>query len=221
MIPRSDRKVLYLRLRWKGLTAGPTAASTKLAERFYIQDAKDVPIRKWFNVEIYLRQSDSFTGKLIVWQDGTKIFDLNGVRTRLPSGDQRYSVNNYSNGLDSPIATLYIDDVTISTTRVSTNLAGAGPAESSRAARPAQSFLAERVSHSTTEHSDSHHSGPLVRAEEARWTELGEGDTGDPAASDNLRDGSISDSAPLIKIGLILSALLAVATTLSRRGRVT
>jgi len=118
VVPRTNRKVLHVRLRWKGQSRGPHFSDEKPAKKFYLQNLKNVPIRRWFNVEIYLRQSGRFAGRLIVWQDGARIYDLVNVRTHLPNGDQRISVNNYSNGLDPPESTLFIDDVVISTTRV-------------------------------------------------------------------------------------------------------
>ena len=75
------------------------------------------PIGRWFQIEAYLVQSGQFTGALTVWIDGTLVWDFQNVRTKWPDGDQRWSVNNYSNALDPPVLTTFIDDARISTTR--------------------------------------------------------------------------------------------------------
>ena len=115
---RPDGGGMYLRLRWKGDTHGPHSNSRVIARKLYGQSLKDVPVRKWFHVEVYLRQSERFGGRIIVWQDGVRIYDVQNVRTRWPRGDQRMSVNAYSNGVSPPRAILFVDDVVISTTRV-------------------------------------------------------------------------------------------------------
>ena len=76
-----------------------------------------MPIGRWFQIEAYLVQSGQFTGTLKVWIDGTLVWDFQNVRTKWPGGDQRWSVNNYSNPLDPPVLTAFIDDAQISTTR--------------------------------------------------------------------------------------------------------
>ena len=43
------------------------------------------------------------------------MFDLADVRTGYDSGDMRWSVNNYSNGLTIDPYTLYIDNASIRT----------------------------------------------------------------------------------------------------------
>ena len=118
MVQRPDREALHLRLRWKGATHGPYANTRAVARKFFVQNRIDIPVRKWFHVEVYLRQSGQFGGRLITWQDGTRIFDVRNVRSRWPGGDQRVSFNAYSNGLTPSKATLYVDDAAISTTRV-------------------------------------------------------------------------------------------------------
>jgi hypothetical protein len=109
---------MYLKLRWKGDTLGPHADSRVRARRVYTQNRVNVPLRRWFHIEIYVRQSSTYDGRIVVWQDGTRIYDIDRVRTRWPRGDQRMSMNAYSNGVLPPTATLYVDDAVISTTRV-------------------------------------------------------------------------------------------------------
>ena len=60
----------------------------------------------------------AYGGRITVWQDGTRLWDLDGVKTRYENGDERWTVNNYSGGLTPTPATLYIDDATVATSRV-------------------------------------------------------------------------------------------------------
>jgi hypothetical protein len=106
---------MRLVLRWKGAVAGPTAQDTTTGTKYYYQTLKNVPVGQWFNIESYLRQSDAYSGQIIVWQDGTEIFNKDMVRTKHLNGDERWSVNNYSNSLNPSTASLYIDDAVIST----------------------------------------------------------------------------------------------------------
>ena len=115
---RTDGQNLFLKLRWKGEAFGPHAGSRSRARQVYIQNRVDVPIRRWFHIEIYLRQAGGFDGRITVWQDGVRIYDVDGVRTRWPRGDQRMSINAYSDGLAPQTATVFVDDAVISTTRV-------------------------------------------------------------------------------------------------------
>jgi hypothetical protein len=113
LMPRSGSQ-LQLRLRWKGTVVGPSARDTSAGSKTYDQRAANVPVRRWFHVEVYLKQASDFSGRLIVWQDGKRLYDMNGVKTKYPGGDERWSVNNYSDGLRPSVATLFVDDATVS-----------------------------------------------------------------------------------------------------------
>lgn len=113
---------LTFALNWKGGDVsdtdgirGPYANST-VSQKEY-RSTTQVPIGRWFQIEAYLVQSGQFTGTLTVWIDGTLVWDFQDVRTKWPGGDQRWSVNNYSNSLDPPVYTAFIDDAQISTTK--------------------------------------------------------------------------------------------------------
>jgi hypothetical protein len=82
----------------------------------------DVPVAQWFHVEVFLRQSSTYTGRLTVWQDGTQIYDLDQVNTKYPDGDNRWSINAYAADVHPMPFTVYVDDAVISTSRV-----GGGP----------------------------------------------------------------------------------------------
>ena len=113
----SSSGALALRLRWKGTVAGPFAGDGTAPRRW--SDAPvDVPVGRWFHLEVYVSQSGGFQGRVAVRQDGVELWDLVGVRTKYEDGDQRWTVNNYSDGLAPSPATLYVDDATIAEGRV-------------------------------------------------------------------------------------------------------
>jgi hypothetical protein len=118
LMPRADGSP-HLRLRWKGTVVGPFADDTTTGTKNYDQTKADVPIGRWFHVEAYLRQASDSTGRLTIWQDGVELFDMVDVKTKYVGGDERWSVNNYSNGLLPSLATLYVDDATVATERTS------------------------------------------------------------------------------------------------------
>lgn len=113
LMPRSGGR-LKLRLRWKGTVVGPFARDSSTGTKTYDQRAANVPVRRWFHVQVYLKQASDFSGRLTVWQDGKRLYDMNGVKTKYPGGDERWSVNNYSDGLRPSVATLFVDDATVS-----------------------------------------------------------------------------------------------------------
>jgi Polysaccharide lyase len=102
-------------LAWKGGDHGLQGpfVSSGTAPREWPNHLTTVPIARWTTLSVYLDQSARHTGRITVWQDGTLIYDIDNVRTKYPSLDQRWSVNNYSNGLTVNPYTLYIDDALI------------------------------------------------------------------------------------------------------------
>ena len=115
LMPRS-RGTLALRLRWKGLVPGPFSGDDE--DRRTWSRGVQVPIRRWFHVEIFLRPSAGHDGRITVWQDGRLLWDFDRVRTRFENGDTRWTINNYSNELVPRRATIYVDDATIGRCRV-------------------------------------------------------------------------------------------------------
>jgi hypothetical protein len=109
---------MYVILVWKGPIAGPRA-NDGIANRLYYQIQVPLPVGQWFQLEVFLKQSAQFDGQIIVWQDGTELFNGQNVRTKYPGGYQNWSVNNYGEGLSPNPATLYIDDAVISNVRSS------------------------------------------------------------------------------------------------------
>jgi hypothetical protein len=108
---------MFATLIWKGTIAGPYAGDG-IKVRKYTQNTAPLPVGKWFKLEAYLKQSEQFDGQITVWQDGVTIFNIQNVRTKFPGGYQNFSVNNYGGRLLPNPTTLYIDDVSISNSRI-------------------------------------------------------------------------------------------------------
>ena len=81
------------------------------------QTLKNIPTGQWAHLEAYLRQSPGTTGIFRLWQDGTRIINLQNIQTRYVNGDQQWSVNNYSSGLMPAVAALWYDNAAIATAR--------------------------------------------------------------------------------------------------------
>lgn len=112
---RGDGATMALRLIWKGDVPGPFDAATTRAIRIMAPQGIDVPVGEWFQIEVYLQQSEAFDGRITVWQDGQLVWDIPNVRTLMPGSRPSWSINNYSAGLYPDVATLYMDDAAIST----------------------------------------------------------------------------------------------------------
>lgn len=78
----------------------------------------EIPVGRWFQVEVRHVCAPDFAGAIQVWQDGVEIFKLEGVKTRYPTGRCEWSLNNYGEKLSPSPVVLYVDDVVISRTRV-------------------------------------------------------------------------------------------------------
>ncbi len=78
----------------------------------------EVPVGRWFHVEVRHVCAPDFTGAVQVWQDGVQIFKLEGVKTRYPTGTCQWSLDNYGELLTPSPVVIYTDDVAISKTRV-------------------------------------------------------------------------------------------------------
>ncbi len=111
----------YFQLSWKGgegQMTGPTASDTEIQPKIYQQTVREVPANKWIHVELFLKQSSDFDGHIIVWQDGTEIFNVPNIRTKFPDGYNSWSVNSYGAGIQPPTFTVYVDDAVISRERI-------------------------------------------------------------------------------------------------------
>jgi hypothetical protein len=120
---RGDTGAMYLKLRWKGLMEGPSSGDGT-GHKTWQQTVMDIPIAKWFHVEVYLRQSSAYTGRITVWQDGVQLYDLDQVNTKYPDGDNRWSINAYGDDTTPMPFTIYVDDAAVSTDRIWSALPG-------------------------------------------------------------------------------------------------
>jgi Polysaccharide lyase len=103
-------------LTWRGGNyglAGPFSSSGVKSNLEFQNELTTVPYRRWTRFTVLLDQSTGFDGHITVWQDGRELYDLANVRTQYASGDSRWLVNNYSNGLTVNPYTLYIDDASV------------------------------------------------------------------------------------------------------------
>lgn len=75
------------------------------------------PIGVWVKVEILFRKASDASGRFAVYQDGALLLDLSGVRTA-PNDWLRWSLGSASGDIVPSPAELYIDDATISLSRL-------------------------------------------------------------------------------------------------------
>jgi hypothetical protein len=75
-----------------------------------------VPIARWFHVELYLERAPDPTGEIALYQDEQLLLDVKNIKTDDSSWGQWY-VGNLASGLSPRASTLYVDDVTIRSTR--------------------------------------------------------------------------------------------------------
>ena len=80
------------------------------------QTPTPIPIGQWFHLELYLRRAADATGEVALYQDGELLFEASDLITDDSSFGQWY-VGNLADGLTPADSTLYVDDVTIRTTR--------------------------------------------------------------------------------------------------------
>ena len=80
-----------------------------------------LPVGRWVHIEARLRWSEAEDGALTVWQDGRQVIDVAGVRTAHASTEpfaRGWSLDNYTNGVEPPVAAFNDDDAVISLDRV-------------------------------------------------------------------------------------------------------
>ena len=87
--------------------------SGEFGGRTYEQTLKDLPTNEWVHLEIFLRESASFDGQIIVWQDGVEILRQDNVKTRYPYMGDEWSIASYAGSISPSPATIYFDDATI------------------------------------------------------------------------------------------------------------
>jgi hypothetical protein len=72
---------------------------------------------QWFQIEAKYIKSE-IEGQVIIWQDGIKIFEEEGLPTVLGDQTVYWSVNHYAESISPHPAIIYLDDAIISTSRI-------------------------------------------------------------------------------------------------------
>jgi hypothetical protein len=75
------------------------------------------PVGAWVKIEILFRKAADASGRVAVFQDGVSMLDLTNVRTA-PNDWLRWALGSASTNIVPSPAELYVDDATISSTRV-------------------------------------------------------------------------------------------------------
>ena len=92
-----------------------------LEDRTYADSLTDAPLliptERWVHVEAYYQRETDDSGRIAVWQDGVKLYDIEGVQTALTDYSD-WSVTNYTNHIHPNTATIYVDDAAISKTQL-------------------------------------------------------------------------------------------------------
>ncbi len=103
----------------------PTTTGS-LAARLYesstirdVEQASPVPVSvgDWVHFEIFYRKAADATGHITAWQDGVQILDVANAITA-PTDWVQWDAGGGSNDIAPSPATVYLDDATISLTRV-------------------------------------------------------------------------------------------------------
>jgi Polysaccharide lyase len=85
--------------------------------RCWNQKRRNLPVAQWFHLEVYYVKSTNSTGRVVLWQDGTRIIDATDVDTA-NSKNLEWAVISYGTDLDPSDNTTYIDDAAISRKRI-------------------------------------------------------------------------------------------------------
>ena len=79
----------------------------------YEQGLMNLPVKRWFHVQAFLRASANGRGRIVVWQDGVKLWDIRNITTKFQDGDQQWSVNKYSDDVKPQPTVISADDARI------------------------------------------------------------------------------------------------------------
>lgn len=102
---RADTGRMYLALsNWQTGTSPDRLPGTETI---------DVPLNQWFYIDAFYKSSETATGQVKVWQDGTLLWDVQNVQTKYVGGTTEWSVNNYTSGLDTQPAFFFVDNAEI------------------------------------------------------------------------------------------------------------
>ncbi|MBN1230776.1 MAG: heparin lyase I family protein [Anaerolineales bacterium] len=112
LLPEERNGKLYLVLSWR-----PDHDTLK---EFWYQNIKSIPRDKWFQIEAFYYETTDTSGGVVIWQDGTEIFNVTGFPTGVSDAPIYFIVSNYAESMSPHPATIYIDDMIISRTRIGT-----------------------------------------------------------------------------------------------------
>lgn len=76
-----------------------------------------IPVGQWVHIEAFYRRATDRSGRIAIWKDSTKLYDLDGVQTAA-SDEVQWSLANYTDQITPSTVTIYADDAAISTTRI-------------------------------------------------------------------------------------------------------
>jgi hypothetical protein len=79
-------------------------------------EPRPIPIGAWFHLEFYFLRAADATGAIALYQDGELIVEASGIITDDSNFGQWY-VGNIANALFPTTSTVYVDDITIETSR--------------------------------------------------------------------------------------------------------
>ena len=79
--------------------------------------ARPFPVGAWVKIEVLFRKASDASGRVAVFQDGVSLLDVTNVRTA-PNDWLRWAIGNASANIVPSPADLYVDDASISLTRV-------------------------------------------------------------------------------------------------------
>lgn len=72
----------------------------------------NLPVGQWVEIKAYYRQAEERAGRITVWQDGVRLFDLDRVQTAT-SDELHWGLSNYTDDIDPSDTTIYADDAAI------------------------------------------------------------------------------------------------------------
>jgi len=75
----------------------------------------------WFQIEAFYKRAVDNSGQVIVWQDGTEIFNVAGKPTVMNDRTIYWSVNNYTDVIEPNPNRIFVDDMAITKTRLGPN----------------------------------------------------------------------------------------------------
>jgi hypothetical protein len=111
-------------------TPTPGSQTTTLVARLYeastTRDVEEtspvpVPIGSWVHFEVFYRKAADATGHITIWQDGVQILDVGNAITA-PTDWVQWDAGGGSNDISPSPAVVYLDDATISLSRVGPGL---------------------------------------------------------------------------------------------------